>query len=102
MGHGRFNSKIYIRGLLCARLRQLALTHYCVVMRPILLPEASVNQRLPSGPAVMPAGLLLAVGIRIAEKLPLVVMRPMTFPSNSVNHRLPSEPAVMPSGPQKP
>ena len=29
-----------------------------VVMRPILLPSNSVNQRLPSGPAAMPVGLL--------------------------------------------
>src|SRR5260221_1024179 len=69
-------------------------------MRPIFLPEPSVNQTLPSGPAVMAAGLLLAVGIPNAEKLPLGVMRPMAFPLNSVNHRLPSDPAVMPSGPQ--
>lgn len=33
------------------------------VMRPILLPPASVNQRLPSGPAVMPWGRLSVVGI---------------------------------------
>ena len=32
-------------------------------MRPILLAAASVNHSAPSGPAVMPAGLLLAVGI---------------------------------------
>src|SRR5207253_1175065 len=32
------------------------------VTRPILLTPASVNQRLPSGPAVIPRGVLLAVG----------------------------------------
>ena len=32
-------------------------------MRPILLPACSVNQRLPSGPAVIPAGSLFAVGV---------------------------------------
>src|SRR5260370_25531169 len=71
-------------------------------MRPILLAFSSVNQRdLPSGPAVMPSGLLLAVGMpKNPVKLPLGVMRPMALPSNSVNHRLPSGPAVMPSGPQ--
>src|SRR6266851_4203516 len=84
----------------CAPLPQLALTHYFVVMRPILLAFSSTNQTLPSGPAVMPSGLLLAVGIPNVEKLPLGVMRPMALPSNSVNQRLPSEPAVMPSGPQ--
>src|SRR3989442_9539040 len=31
--------------------------------RPIRLPKASVNQRLPSGPAVIPNGPLLGVGI---------------------------------------
>ena len=75
---------------------QLALTHYCVVIRPILLALFSANQRLPSGPAVIPSGLLLAVGIGNAEKLPLGVMRPMTLPASSVNQRLPSGPAVMP------
>ena len=36
-----------------------------VVMRPILFPAGlySVNQRAPSGPAAMPKGRLLAVGI---------------------------------------
>jgi hypothetical protein len=34
-----------------------------VVIRPILLPITSVNQRLPSGPDPMPTGTLLAVGI---------------------------------------
>src|SRR6266516_3888533 len=69
-------------------------------MRPILLAFSSVNQRdLPSGPAVMPSGLLLAVGMpKNPVKLPLGVMRPMALPSNSVNHRLPSGPAVMPKG----
>ena len=31
------------------------------VSRPIWLPELSVNQRLPSGPAVIPKGALLGV-----------------------------------------
>jgi hypothetical protein len=34
----------------------------CGVMRPIWLPEASVNQRLPSGPVTIPDGPLAAVG----------------------------------------
>jgi hypothetical protein len=33
------------------------------VIRPILLPLFSVNQRLPSGPAVIPARRLSGVGI---------------------------------------
>ena len=40
------------------------MTTPAVVIRPILLPPFSVNQRLPSGPAVMPVGSLLAVGNR--------------------------------------
>jgi hypothetical protein len=32
------------------------------VMRPILLPSNSANQRLPSGPAVIPFSMLLADG----------------------------------------
>ena len=34
-----------------------------VVIRPILLPTDSVNHRFPSGPAVMPKGVLSAVGM---------------------------------------
>ena len=33
------------------------------MISPILLPPISVNQRLPSGPAVIPEGMLPAVGI---------------------------------------
>ena len=41
-----------------------SVTTPAVVIRPILLcPRSSVNQRLPSGPAVMPSGPLAAVGI---------------------------------------
>jgi hypothetical protein len=44
--------------LLCVQLRQLALTPYCVVMRPMALPLNSVNQTalVWAGPAVMPNG----------------------------------------------
>jgi hypothetical protein len=34
-----------------------------VVMRPILFPSSSVNQRLPSEPTVIPLGKLVPVGI---------------------------------------
>src|SRR5260221_559641 len=66
-----------------------------VVMRPILavVPASSVNQRLPSGPAVMPSGRLAGTGNKVM--LPLGVMRPIA-PALSVNQRLPSGPAVMP------
>src|SRR5713101_8651302 len=62
---------------------------------PILLPENSVNQRLPSGPVVMPNGLLLAVGMKNSVTAPAVVMRPILLASYSVNQRFPSGPAAM-------
>src|SRR6266487_2885335 len=69
----------------CARLPLLALLHYCVVMRPILLTFSSVNQRLPSGPLVMLQGAQVRYfpqvpGRRNSVKLPPVVMRPILFP----------------------
>jgi hypothetical protein len=65
-------------------------------MRPILPASSSVNQTLPSGPTVMPSGLLLAVGIpNPLVKLPLGVMRPMAPALNSVNQGMPSSPVVM-------
>src|SRR5262249_31689385 len=45
------------------------------VIRPILSPSLSVNQRAPSGPLVIPRGLLPAVGIGYSLMLPPVVMR---------------------------
>src|SRR5260370_17685244 len=93
-----------VRGLPCAPLPQLALTHYCVVIRPILSPLFSANQTLPSGPAVMPSGghpnlfpQVLGSGNKV--ELPPVVMRPMLFPKCKVNQWLPSAPAVMPQSP---
>ncbi len=68
------------------------------VIRPILLPTVSVNQRLPSGPAAMPAGPLPAVGLRNSVTSPPGVMRPIRLPVNSVNQRLPSGPAAMACG----
>src|SRR6266581_341096 len=69
------------------------------VMRPMLFPLNSVNQRLPSGPAVMPKGLLSPVGMENSPvTTPAGVMRPILFPEYSVNQRLPSGPAVMPRG----
>src|SRR5262249_55604905 len=66
------------------------------VIRPIA-PFSSVNQRLPSGPAVISAGALAVV--RPAENsvmTPAVVIRPMAW--RSVNQRLPSGPRVIPMG----
>ena len=63
------------------------------------LPTCSVNQRLPSGPAVMPDGALLAeMPLLNSVITPAGVMRPMRLPPYSVNQRLPSGPAVMPFG----
>src|SRR5262249_6738916 len=67
------------------------------VMRPIRLVTPSVNQRLPSGPAVISSGSL-------AGERPWV--NPVTWPSGvirpmaciSANQRLPSGPAVIPKG----
>ena len=49
------------------------------VMRPILFPAVSVNQRLPSGPAVIAIGPPPAVGMENSVMLPLGVMRPIWF-----------------------
>src|SRR5260370_10716645 len=68
------------------------------VMRPILFPPLSVNQTLPSGPAVIPSGELLCVGVGNVVMLPLGVMRPISLPPSSANQTLPSGPAVMPLG----
>src|SRR6187200_637019 len=72
-------------------------------MRPIR-PLASVNQRLPSGPAVIPTGWRStengpggAIGNSVTT--PSGVIRPMRPGlANSVNHRLPSGPSVIPRG----
>src|SRR6266446_2892876 len=73
------------------------------LMRPIWLTPFSANHRLPSGPAVMPAGLLLCVGMGNSVIVPADVIRPIrltpfTSAPVSVNHRLPSGPVVMPVG----
>ena len=67
------------------------------VITPILSPNSSVNQRLLSGPTVMPNGLAPLVGIEYSVIWPLVVTVPMAFETGSfsVNHRLPSGPATI-------
>ena len=71
------------------------------VIRPIRPARSySVNQRLPSGPAAIPAGPLF--GVMPAENsvtTPAGVIRPIRFPLYSVNQRLPSGPAAIPAGP---
>jgi len=57
-----------------------------------------VNQRAPSGPAVMSDGKLSGVGMANSVMVPAVVIRPILLAPNSVNQRAPSGPAVMPTG----
>jgi len=70
-----------------------------VVMRPIWLPLDSVNQRAPSGPAAIPKGSPLAVGIANSVMTPAVVIFPIFEEERperrSVNQRLPSGPAAI-------
>src|SRR5262249_1957962 len=58
-----------------------------------------VNQRLPSGPVVMPLATSVA-GKENSVILPLGVMRPMVLPA-SVNHRFPSGPAAISPEPDR-
>src|SRR5215210_5373850 len=46
-------------------------------IRPILLPVSSVNHNAPSGPTVIPAGPLSAVGTVKSVMIPAVVIRPI-------------------------
>src|SRR5438874_572241 len=66
-------------------------------MRPIFKTFGlfSVNQTLPSGPAVMPIGLLKGVGIANSVIAPAGVMRPIRLASYSRNQTLPSGPPVI-------
>src|SRR4051812_20498017 len=72
-----------------------------VVMRPILLAPASVNQRLPSGPGAMWKAPAAAVGTgysfttgveSVVARATLLGLAPMA------NQRFPSGPGVMPAG----
>ncbi len=64
--------------------------------RPTCPAPNSVNQRLPSEPAVMLHGRPPLVGIRNSVITPAGVIRPILFASASVNHTFPSGPAVIP------
>ncbi len=59
-----------------------------------LVLSGSVNQRSPSGPAVMPHGQALAPGIGNSAISPLEVIRPILPRTDSVNQRSPSGPLV--------
>src|SRR6202162_6565547 len=67
---------------------------------PMLFLMFSVNQRAPSGPAVIPRGPPLNVGVRYSLNTPAVVIRPilLTGKPTSPNHSAPSGPDVMPVG----
>lgn len=67
-----------------------------VVTLATLSPFCSVNQRLPSGPAAIPNGLLV-LGTVYSVKTPAVVTLATLF-KNSANHRFPSGPDAMLSG----
>src|SRR5258706_14523531 len=72
---------------------------FMLLMRPTLLTDFSVNQRLPSGPAVIPAGSAFGDGIGYSDTPPVGVTRPIAFVTpGSVNQRLPSAPAAMLNG----
>src|SRR6266516_3380062 len=65
------------------------------VMRPITSRAFSVNQRLPSDPAVIPTKPLLTVGTGNSVMAPEGLIRPILLSSLSVNQRLPSGPAMI-------
>src|SRR5262245_28658421 len=70
------------------------------VMLPIWLPSESVNQRLPSGPAVISKDVVKLMGSWNSVKAPDGVICPILPGPDSVNQRLglPVGPAVMPQG----
>ena len=73
----------------------------CVVglIMPILLARISVNQRLPSGPAVIAGGSALGRGDReLGDGVRRRVDHPDLVRRDSVNQRLPSGPAVIEFG----
>jgi hypothetical protein len=69
-----------------------------VVIFPMVL-LLLVNQRAPSGPAVMPTGWWIAAPVKLVM-VPLTDIRPMepAPPAPLVNHSAPSLPTVMEAG----
>src|SRR5437870_8525066 len=70
-----------------------------VVTRPSFPAVDSVNQRAPSAPTAIQAGLASGVGTEYSVMCPAVVIRPMAFARCSVNQRAPSGPATIGPGP---
>src|SRR5260370_17344943 len=66
------------------------------VMRPILLPVVSVNQRLPSGPSAMSNGVRPLPGSAKSVLWPAIVLLAIFSATGSVYHMLPSGPLMMP------
>src|SRR6516225_2804766 len=66
-----------------------------VLIRPILPAEVWVNQRVPSGPDVMPHGSLPGIGRENSLTLPFKVILATKFSLGSVNQRFPSGPGVI-------
>src|SRR5262245_6249156 len=81
-------------GLLLALGIEYSVTVPLVVIFAIREPADSANQRLPSGPAVMPWGARSAVKLYSVNE-PDVVTLPILLALLSVNQRLPSGPATM-------
>ena len=71
------------------------------VIRPILLPLSSANQRLPSGPVTIPCGTALGVGRGNWVIVPAGDRRMILPVCCSVIHRLPSGPLVISLGAQQ-
>jgi len=74
---------------------EIPLTTPAGVSRPILQPTSWVNQRLPSGPAVIPNGDMSSGSVNVPVRTPAVVKRRIG-PKYWVTQRLPSGPAAMP------
>jgi hypothetical protein len=69
-------------------------------MLPMALPNCSVNQRLLSGPSVIPIGPAPGVMPMLNSVMPPdVVILPIWLALFSVNHSAPSGPVVIPSNP---
>src|SRR2546429_7399064 len=69
-----------------------------VVPLPTLFTVPSVTQRFPSGPAAIPIGMPLAVGIAYSVNTPEVVTLATWLAMLSVDQRFPSGPAAIPKG----
>src|SRR6188768_4060214 len=83
--------------LLAVGMQASSVTTPAGVILASLLARFSVNQRLPSGPAMMPWTPAAAVGTANVVIAPAVVIRPIWLLPASVNQRLPSGPTAMSS-----